>query len=97
MNNFCVPSTILSNRCIVFTFQLVAQLPSLSRTQPKVGQNGICLSRGGLPDATDATCTYVTQTTSGYASIDTCALLHGAHGTLLAHATDDNTLSNCNS
>ena len=88
---------ILSNRCIAFTFQLVAQLSSSSRTQPKVGQSGICLSRGGLPDATDATCTHVTQTTWGYARIDTCALPHGAHGTLLVHATDDNALSNCNS
>ena len=88
---------ILSNRCIVFTFQLAAQRSSSSEIQPKAGQSGICLSRGAHPDATDATCTYVTQTTWGYARIDTCALPHGAHGTLLVHATDDNALSNCNS
>jgi len=81
----------------MFTFQLAAQLSSSSEIQPKAGQSGISLSRDGFPDATDVACTHVTQTTWGYARVDTCALPHGAHATLLVHATDDNALSNSNS
>jgi len=82
----------------VFTFQLAAQLSSSFEIQPKAGQSGICLSRDGFPDATDVTCTHVTQTTWRYARIDTCALPPGSHATLLVHPTDDdNALSNSNS
>jgi len=82
----------------VFTFQLAAQLSSSFKVQPKAGQNGICLSRDGFADATNVTCTHVTQTTWRYAKIDACALRHGSHATLLVHPTaDDNALSNSNS